>query len=265
MLRIALCQYEIIWEDKERNQKKIESFIEQAKQQQGDMILLPEMSLTGFSMNVEKTRDTYVNETIGRFQELCQKWHIIIGFGWVEQSGDKKARNHYTIVDKEGKIASDYVKIHPFRFGREAEYFEGGNSFMCCNVGEHKIATAICYDLRFPELFRVFDKECSIVVIPANWPAARKEHWNCLLQARAIENQIYVIGINCVGTMNGVYYSGNSACYNPLGKQIAEVHDKEALLMVEISNDVEEYREQFPVRKDQRIIVKRGLGNGGDA
>ena len=262
-MRFGVCQYQIMWEQKKENFCTVVSYFEQAKKQKVEMILLPEMSLTGFSMNVKKTRDTYENETISRFQKLCQDMKISAGFGWVEQTGDRKAHNHYTIVDERGNVLSDYTKIHPFTYGKEAEYFEGGDSLVACHAGEHKIATAICYDLRFPELFRILDKDCSVVVIPANWPDARKEHWNCLLQARAIENQIYVIGINCVGTMDGTYYSGYSTVMDPLGNHLAQIIDEEGLLIVDIPNNVERYRDKFPVRKDQRIEVMHKIGSGG--
>ena len=262
-MRVGICQYEIEWENREKNMAKVMSYIAEAKALKLDIIFLPEMSLTGFSMQVEKTKDEYVGETIEKFKELCREQAIAAGFGWVEKEGESKAHNHYTIVDKNGNVLSDYVKIHQFRYGGEAKYFEGGSSVEACKFQEHKIATAICYDLRFPELFRIMDKDCSIIVIPANWPASRKEHWNCLLQARAIENQVYVIGINCVGTMNGTYYSGNSAVFDPLGKLLAEIHDKEGMICVDIPNDVESYRSSFPVRIDRRIEIEHKLGNGG--
>lgn len=260
---MGICQYEIEWENREKNMAKVMSYVTKAKAQNLDIIFLPEMSLTGFSMQVDKTKDVYAGETIEKFKELCGKQEIAAGFGWVEKEGEAKARNHYTIVDKNGDVLSDYVKMHPFRYGGEAKHFEGGSSVEACKFQEHKIATAICYDLRFPELFRIMDKDCTIVVVPANWPASRKEHWNCLLQARAIENQIYVIGINCVGTMNGTYYSGNSAVFDPLGKLLAEIHDEEGMICVDIPNDVESHRSSFPVRLDQRIEILHKVGNGG--
>lgn len=262
-MRVGICQYEIQWENKEKNMDKVMSYIAEAKAQNLDSIFLPEMSLTGFSMEVEKTKDEFASETIGKFEKLCKEQKIAVGIGWVEKVGELKAHNHYTIINKNGVVLSDYVKIHPFRYGGEAECFEGGNKVEACKLGEHKIATAICYDLRFPELFRIMDKDCTVVVVPANWPASRKEHWNCLLQARAIENQMYVIGINCTGTMNGTYYSGNSAVFDPLGKLLAEIHDKEGMICIDIPNDVESYRSSFPVRLDQRIEVLHKVENGG--
>lgn len=255
-MRAGVCQLQIIWENREATFRKVHAFMRQAKSEKIEICFFPEMTLSGFSMNVEKTKDTCTEETISRFRKICKDIGIAAGFGWVEKEQGKKAKNHYSIVSEEGQLLLDYVKIHPFRYGGETKYFEGGNQVQFCSFKGNKIAVAICYDLRFPELFRFMDRDCSLVVIPANWPAARKEHWNCLLQARAIENQVYVMGVNCTGLMNDTYYSGDSTVFNPLGVKLAEVHDKEKLIYIDISNDVEEYRMKFPVLQDQRIDVR---------
>lgn len=248
---------QIVWEDKEKTMEKVISFLEQAKSEKSDIVFFPEMTLTGFSMEVDKTRDLYTGETKERFQKVCKESGVAAGFGWVEQETGKKARNHYTILDDKGAVLSDYVKIHPFGYGGETEYFEGGNEIRSCCFKGHKIAAAICYDLRFPELFRIMDRDCSIAVVPANWPASRRDHWNCLLQARAIENQIYVIGVNCTGNMNGVSYTGDSAVLNPNGVQLVHIYEEEKLIVVDIPNDVEEYRKKFPVLQDQKIEIRK--------
>lgn len=260
-MKIGICQLNIIWEDKEATKKKVEKFLKEAKAKEADIVFFPEMTLTGFSMHVEKTRDKQYGDTIGQFQHICREIGIGAGFGWVEgpEAGkeNKKAKNHYTIVDDAGVLLSDYVKIHPFSYGAEAKHFEGGNQIVHCEYKGHKIGTAICYDLRFPELFRLMESDCSLFLIPANWPAARSAHWRCLLQARAIENQVYVAGINCVGQMEKQYYSGNSMFLNPLGESLGELVDEEGLLLCDISNDVEKYRTEFPVRKDQKIQIRK--------
>ncbi|SET23503.1 carbon-nitrogen family hydrolase [[Clostridium] polysaccharolyticum] len=256
-MRIGIVQMQILWENKEKNKEKILLFLTQAQKEKIDLVLLPEMSLTGFSMEVCKTKDSYAGQTIEWFQKICRNRKLAIGFGWVEKNEQEKALNHYSIVDKQGNLISDYVKIHPFRYGKESEYFQGGNNIVCCNLLEHKIATVICYDLRFPELFRIQDKDCSVIIVPANWPASRSSHWKCLLQARAIENQVYIIGINCCGMMDGSYYSGDSSVFSPVGERLLQVGDKETMAWIEINNDVKEYQSKFPVRMDQRIQIKQ--------
>lgn len=268
-MKIGICQLKIVWEEKEATRKKVVAFLTEAKKKEADIVFFPEMTLTGFSMNVEKTKDEQYGDTIGEFQQICKEIGIGAGFGWVEGTCEGnisgtgndvkrgKAHNHYAIVSDAGELLADYVKIHPFSYGAEAEYFEGGSQVVHCEYKEHKIGMAICYDLRFPELFRLMDEDCSLFVVPANWPARRRAHWSCLLQARAIENQVYVAGINCVGQMENQYYSGDSELFNPLGETLGKLVDEEGLILCEISNDVEEYRTKFPVRKDQKIQIRK--------
>ena len=256
-MKVALCQLSIMWEDKEETMKKAVSFMNEAKREKADIVFFPEMTLTGFSMQTLKTMDRKYGETIERFQNTCKEIGIAAGFGWVEGTEREKAKNHYSIVDDGGVLLSDYVKIHPFGYGGEGKHFQGGNKIVSCRYKEHIISTAICYDLRFPELFRIMDENCSLVVIPANWPASRREHWNCLLKARAIENQVYVAGVNCAGEMDGQYYSGDSVLLNPLGEELASITGKEGMIYYDILNDVEQYRRIFPVQKDRKIEIRK--------
>lgn len=256
-MKTAVCQLQIKWEEKEANMAKVISFMEEAKSNHAEAVFFPEMTLTAFSMNVEKTSDSMVHETIGRFIEVCKKMGISAGFGWVEKEDGEMAKNHYSIVNQKGILISDYVKVHPFSYGGEGNYFQGGNAVSSCQLEEHVVSTAICYDLRFPELFRIMDEDSSIIVVPANWPESRREHWKCLLQARAIENQVYIIGVNCVGNVNGTYYSGDSSIFNPLGEKLGEISEQEGLIYAEIFNDVEQFREQFPARRDRKIEIRK--------
>lgn len=256
-MRVGLCQLNIIWENKSKTMEKVDHYLRYAKSRKAEILFFPEMTLTGFSMKVEVTEDQKAGDTIELFQKMCRKIGIAAGFGWVEGKTGEKAKNHYSIVNERGELLLDYVKIHPFGYGGEGKYFCGGKNLAVCDYKEHRVSVAICYDLRFPELFRIMDPLASLVVIPANWPAERKEHWNCLLKARAIENQVYVAGVNCVGIMNGSYYSGNSVIYNPKGREIARLNDKEGIILGDIKNDVITYREEFPVRRDQKIEIRK--------
>lgn len=110
----------------------------------------------------------------------------------------------------------------------------------------------LCYDLRFPEIFQIASKKADVILVPANWPEARTEHWKCLLRARAIENQVYIFGINCVGKNNGLNYSGHSCIIDPNGKVLEELSDREGVLSFELKNDVKKIRDGFPVKRDRR-------------
>lgn len=242
---------DIIWEDKTENLYRAEKFITQAAEQQADLILFPEMSLTGFSMNTALTAEDHRN-TVEQFRALAQAQNINVGFGWVSAAEDK-AQNHYSVVSREGQLVSDYVKIHPFSFGEESKHFIGGDRLAVFILEGVSCSTFICYDLRFPEIFQAVSNEVSLIIVAANWPATRKEHWRLLLQARAIENQVFIVGVNCVGPKGGLYYSGNSMVVDPEGNILAELTEEEGLLLIEIDpSKVAIYRRSFPLKADRR-------------
>ncbi|QZY54302.1 nitrilase-related carbon-nitrogen hydrolase [Crassaminicella profunda] len=258
-MRIALCQLDIKWEDKETNREKVIAFIGQANKSNVEIILFPEMTLTGFSMNTELTGESN-EETVNFFKEIAKSYNIAIGFGWVENTAHK-AKNHYTVISREGNVLSDYVKIHPFSYGDENKFFESGNKLVKFDMKDFRIATFICYDLRFPEIFQAVSNDVDMIVIGANWPKARKEHWKALLKARAIENQTYIAGINCVGEKKGLVYSGNTCLYNPEGNLINEIEDEENIIIYDIDvRNVKEYRAHFPLKKDRKVdLYKKNL------
>lgn len=247
----------IVWENKEENYLRVEQKLELARERRVDFFLLPEMSFTGFSMNTDVTKENK-QETIKRMICYAKQYNMAIAFGWVKDR-EEKSENHYTIVSKEGNIISDYVKIHPFSYSGEDKKFQGGDKIFVFELDNIKFSTFICYDLRFPEVFQLASKRADIIIVPANWPASRSEHWKCLLRARAIENQVYIFAINCVGEIGGVSYSGNSCIINPYGQVVVELADEENVLEYELINDVEEFRNDFPMKKDRREDLYYGL------
>ncbi len=248
VVNIALAQTEIIWEDKKKNYDKLRQIVLDQKANDVDYIFFPEMTLTGFSMNTGKTSEDnrYTVETLSN---LARDNGIGIGFGWVQRVGEK-CKNCYSIVNKDGQIISEYVKIHPFSYSGEDKFFVGGNEIKICSLDGIKTATLICYDLRFPEVFRLICDQVDAVIIPANWPKKRAEHWKALLKARAIENQIYVLAINCVGNIGGLEYSGDSCIINPNGDVVESISCVEGIIKYEFKNDVALYRDSFPVLND---------------
>lgn len=257
-LKIALAQTTIVWEDKQANYEKAELFIKEAKAQGTETIFFPEMSFTGFSMNTEGTKEAD-EATVAHMRELSTAYEMNIGFGWVEDCG-KKAENHYTIVDKTGDVLSDYTKIHPFSYSGEDEKFEGGEEIRYFELNGIRFSSFICYDLRFPEIFQIASKNADVIILPANWPAVRSAHWKTLLQARAIENQVYIAAINCVGTIGGMDYAGHSCVINPNGDVQVFSEGKEGNIYYELVNDTAEFRKSFPVKKDRREALYRKLG-----
>ncbi|MBR6090809.1 MAG: hypothetical protein IKP86_12810 [Anaerolineaceae bacterium] len=255
-MNIALVQSHILWEAKQRNIEKLEGLISANKD--ADLFLLPEMSFTGFSMNTSRTAEKHM-ETVTAMKRLACGHKVSLGFGWVRAAGEK-CENVYTIIGKDGSTVSEYVKIHPFSRSGEDRYFRGGNRIDVYTIENIPFSTFICYDLRFPELFRQICREIHAVIIPANWPEKRSEHWKTLLRARAIENQIYIFAVNCAGEMNGIYYSGNSCVIAPDGELAMSLSGKEGVLKYNFIDDTERYRKAFPVLDDIRSDFIRDRG-----
>lgn len=258
-MKIALYQMQILWEDKKANLGKLEKQLKAASEQKVELILLPEMSYTGFSMNTEVTKEEGIfGASVAETARLARKYRIAVGFGWVKACGEK-CENHYTVVNKDGEVISDYAKLHPFSYSGEDEKFYGGERLTAFSLEGIPFSGFICYDLRFPEIFQRVSESAHVIMVPANWPARRSHHWKALLQARAIENQVYLLGINCVGMMDGLYYSGDSCVISPDGQILCELHDEEGILICDLSDDVMQYRSTFPVKQDRREVLYRQL------
>lgn len=249
-IKIALAQTHIIWENKEENYKKAERLIREAAEHGSEVIFFPEMSFTGFSMNTELTKETD-ESTIAFISELSSKHRINVGFGWVRDCGEK-SENHYTVVDKTGAVISDYAKIHPFSYSGEDKKFIGGENISYFELNGICFSSFICYDLRFPDIFQTASKRARVIVLPANWPASRSAHWKTLLSARAIENQVYILAVNCVGFIGGVDYTGDSGIINPNGDILVQKSAKEEIIYYELTDDTESFRDAFPVKADRR-------------
>ena len=162
------------------------------------------------------------------------------------------SENHYSIVSSSGEVILDYIKLHPFSYAGEDLIYRKGSSLTTCSIQEFNISAVICYDLRFPELFQLVSGNSDIILVPANWPKSRREHWLTLLRARAIENQCYIVGINCTGNMNGLEYSGDSLVVHPDGSILCQLDNREQLYIIEVKNDVKDIRTSFPTKRDRR-------------
>ncbi len=258
-MKIALLQTHICWENKTENISKLEKVI--SDNPDTEAFFLPEMSFTGFSMNIGKTVDRD-RKTVAEMKKIASRYNTAIGFGWVRPAGEK-CENIYTVVDNNGKVISEYAKIHPFSYSAEDMFFKGGTHLSVFELGGVPFTVFICYDLRFPELFRYVCDDVHAVIIPANWPAKRSEHWKTLLRARAIENQIYVFAVNCFGDQNSQYYSGDSCVITPDGDVCASLSDQEGVIRYEFIDNVEQYRKNFPVLKDRKDdLFFENLKNG---
>ena len=249
-MKIAFCQQEIAFELKSKNLQKICDFVKKAKNENAEIIFFPEMSLTGFSMNIEKTAEKS-DDNIKIVQKAAFDNFIHIGFGWVKPVSDR-AENHYSVISPKGEFICDYIKIHPFSYANEDKLFIGGNKLAIFNINGVNFSVFVCYDLRFPEIFQVASKTADIIVVAANWPEKRREHWKTLLNARAVENQCYIIGVNCFGRQENIFYSGDSRVFNPDGELVCFAKEKEDMLIFDFFNDTEIFRKNFPVKQDRK-------------
>lgn len=254
-MRVALGQLSMIWEDKERSIAKAERMIIEASQSYCDIIIFPELSFTGFSMNIEKIGELAEHsQTIDRMQSLAQTYQIAIGFGWAAfgQNPDSKATNRFTIIDAMGNKVMEYSKMHPFTFGHENEFYEKGKEIVTVPFLGHTISLFVCYDLRFPEIFQIAARKADVMFVIANWPGIRSAHWETLLRARAIETQSYVVGVNCVGEFDGIEYTGNSMAVDSIGNILGKISNKEGVLICELDDRAWSLRNKFATAADRR-------------
>jgi predicted amidohydrolase len=256
-MKLALAQLDVSWEDKQKNKEAALMYIEQAARLNVDMILFPEMALTGFSMNTKAIGETN-NETKEFFKKLCLKFKIFIGFGYVE--GMSNSKNKFAILSPKGEDLVDYTKIHLFSYGTETEFYQSGNEIKHFDALGFNIVPLICYDLRFPEIFQIASKTASLITVAANWPIERRDHWITLLKARAIENQCYIAGVNRVGEGDGLQYSGDSMIIDPQGNVISSLYMEEGIVVADISQkNVTKIRESFKLKGDRRDTLYADL------
>lgn len=259
-MRLALAQTEPVWEEKEENWKRACAWLEKAKGNGADFVLFPEMSMTGFSMHPEKIGETRERpDTLDFFREQALRYGLFIGVGYAEYR-EPKSFNRYGIISPKGELLTDYRKIHPFTFGTEAVHYAGGDEIVSCQVKDWTVSPFICYDLRFPEIFQIAAKKADLIVVPANWPEDRREHFMTLLRARAIETQCYVAGINRVGHARTLSYSGDSMIVDPFGRVLAQGQREETLVTADLDlQALREYRKSFPARSDRKEDLYKRL------
>ena len=252
-LKIGLVQYSPVWENKTSNIGKIKKLVE--NNFDVDLLVFPEMTLTGFTMKSDDFAENLKGESHLFFSSLAKEKKCSVMYGMIEK-GNKKNFNIFIHLNNQGKIISSYRKIHPFSYSKENIYYGKGKETVTTKVKVFKIGLSICYDLRFPELYRLYAKErIHLIIDIANWPDTRIEHWRTLLKARAIENQCYVIGVNRVGDDPKLHYNGFSSVFDPMGKEIAAVENEEKIITVEIDKSyVNEVRTKLPFLGDIRLI-----------
>ncbi len=252
-LTITTIQSNLLWEEKSANLRILEEKINSISEKT-EIVVLPEMFSTGFSMNPGELAETMDGETVAWMKRVSNENGVILtGSIIIEEKG--KYFNRIIWMLPNGQHGQ-YDKRHLFAYGEEDKHFSAGNKRLIASVKGWKINLLVCYDLRFPVWARqqssTTEPEYDVLIYVANWPERRSHAWKTLLCARAIENQCYVVGVNRVGTDgNNIYYSGNSLVIDPLGQVLYHMADKEDINTIALSKEkLEEVRSKFPFWKD---------------
>ena len=251
-LTLSIVQTSIYWEDVDKNLKMLEEKINSLSGKT-EVVILPEMFSTGFTMKPQNVAETIDGKTMEWMRSLSINNRLIIT-GSIIIKEDNKYYNRLIWMQPDGNFYS-YNKRHLFAFAGEEEKYSAGNKRLIVSVKGWKINLLICYDLRFPVWSRQSKNESpefDILVYVANWPEKRINAWTNLLKARAIENQCYVVGVNRVGKdENGIDYSGFSMMIDPLGEVIYEKAEVEDIFTLSLDSEtLEKIRSSFPFLKD---------------
>jgi len=253
-VRIAAIQSEIVWEDPEENFKKLRPWIAVGAAAGARLIALPEMFACGFSMATERISEAPGGATTEFLQEQARVHGLWICGSLPElPRGAARPYNTMVIAGPQGELHR-YQKIHPFTFAGEHLHYAAGEQHLTLTIEGARLSFFICYDLRFADEIWGRAPESDGFVFVANWPARRRLHWSALLRARAIENQVYVVGVNRVGSAQGLEYSGDSAIIDPWGELLVSAAGDPTILIGEIDpGRVAEARAKLPVMQDRRL------------
>jgi omega-amidase len=253
-MKVGLVQYNPEWENKKMNSDKITWLLSHNYEKQ-DLLVFPEMTLTGFTMKASEFAEELTGDSFSFFSETAQKYSAHILAGIIEKS-EKKYFNTLLHVNPEGKLVKSFRKMHPFSYSTEDKNYSKGEDIVVTKINDFSTGLSICYDLRFPELFRLYaKKKVDMIVVIANWPDTRIEHWRTLLKARAIENQCYVLGVNRVGDDPRLKYPGFSSVIDPMGNEIISVPSEEKIVSAEILKEkADEVKNNLPFLNDIRLI-----------
>ncbi len=258
-MKAHLVQFDIAWENPAANFKKVDQLVHSADLSPNDLILLPEMFDSGFSFAISRTADP--GTTLSYLTDLARRTQCIVHGHRTVIGPDGKARNRATIVSPDGAILAQYDKIHLFSYGGETQHLTAGTTLTSYSWNAATVCPAICYDLRFPELFRAAVPGASIFALGACWPAARQHHRRTLCLARAIENQAFVLMCNRCGTdpaPTSTIYDGHSMIIDPRGEILAEADDSECVLSHEINvADAHTWRTKFPALSDMKFGISK--------
>ena len=249
-LKTAMLQADLVWQNAEQNRQDFSVKINNIKEQV-DLIILPEMFTTGFSMHPQKIGDTMHGETVAWMRKIASEKNAAVA-GSVIIFANSKFYNRFLFIHPSGEI-NFYDKRHLFTLAGEDKVYQSGKGKLIVNYKGWKICPLVCYDLRFPVWARNVE-DYDLLIYVANWPKIRIAAWDTLLKARAIENMCYTIGVNRVGVdANNYEYSGHSAAFDSLGEPVAETKEntEETVVFTLDKNHTSEIRNKLGFLNDR--------------
>jgi len=252
-MKFAAIQHDIEWNNREANFASLSASISDARNAGAEFALLTEMFSTGFVVDDPDIGEPYDGPSSQFLRDNAKANNMWVGGTCAEVSpGDSRPHNTFIVASPDG-ILHRYNKIHPFTYGGEDKHYRAGEDFVQIDVNGLRVSLFVCYDLRFADEFWKLANTTDVYLVPANWPESRRSHWISLLQARAIENQAYVIGCNRVGTGGNLKYSGDSRIFSPLGETLAEGGASPTILYADITaQTVADVRDKFRFLQDRR-------------
>jgi omega-amidase len=245
--RVALGEYDTGWQDPTQSLTGARDLAKQARAAGADLLVLPEMCASGFTMDAEQFAEPADGPSIRALSEIAgdNKLWIIAG---LSMRRDGKYLNSAVAFARDGSIAATYDKQRLFGYANETEIYSAGDGPCIVEINGVSLALFVCFDLRFPELFRQVRPKADAFVVIANWPSTRQTHWEVLTQARAIENQCFVVAVNRIGEADGLVYNGGSMVLDPWGERRDLLVPGSSLRIGEISKGaVAEIRKAFPL------------------
>jgi predicted amidohydrolase len=256
-MRIAAIQHDISWSDRDANFERLAPQVGAAAVAGAGLVLLTETFSTGFVTDDIDIGEPERGPSSQFLADQARQHGVWVGGSCPEippgaSADDQRPHNSFVLAGPDG-TQHRYRKIHPFSFGGEEKHFRAGTELVTVDIEGLRVSLFVCYDLRFADEFWQLARDTDVYLVPANWPAKRRLAWTSLLQARAIENQAYVVGVNRVGEGGGIDYVGDSRIVDPLGELLATAAGGESMLLADVdAHTVRRTREHFPFLQDRR-------------
>jgi len=256
-LRVAALQHDIVWNDREANFARLAPMIAAAAGAGAGLVLCTETFSTGFAVDEPDLGEPEGGPSSSFLSAQADEHGIWVGGTCPElpagaNDDDRRPYNTFVLAAPDGTVHR-YRKIHPFTFGGEDKSFRAGGDLITVEIGGLRVSPLVCYDLRFADEFWQLADATDVYLVPANWPDKRRLHWQVLLQARAIENLAYVVGVNRVGEGGRLGYCGDSRIVDPVGELLATAAGVETMLLADLSGErVAEVRDRFRFLQDRR-------------